>query len=242
MGVKYSVNEKFFDTWNTEMAYVLGYLFADGSLENSPSIRGKYVRVSSTDKDRIEYIRKVLGSEHNIISDKPSVRHKIRHLLRIGDQRLYTGVTNRGITERKSLTMPFPDVPLPFLPAFVRGYFDGDGCARIDVVHGKPKRILAIFTSGSKQFLETLHKKLVSEIGILGSGLYKHGSTKGAYQLRYSARDSLRLFLFMYPAPFDVRLCLKRKYAIFEKYLALRGIKRTDIPRILKQKGPVVKG
>jgi hypothetical protein len=242
MGVKYSVNEKFFDTWDTEMAYVLGYMFADGSLEDSPEIRGKYVRVSSTDLDRIEYIREVFKSKHTIIADKPSPRHKMRYLLRIGSRGLYVGVMNRGVTPRKSLTMTFPDVPLPFLPAFVRGYFDGDGCARIDVVHGKPKRILAIFTSGSKKFLSSLHNHLVAEIGIKGPGLYKHGGTKGAYQLRYSARDSLRLFSYMYPAPFDTRLCLKRKYAIFEEYLALRGISRADIPKVLKQKGPVVKG
>lgn len=33
MGLKYSVNEKFFDAWNKGMAYTLGYVFADGSLE-----------------------------------------------------------------------------------------------------------------------------------------------------------------------------------------------------------------
>ena len=43
MGLKYPVNEKFFDAWSSEMAYVLGFIFADGSLEDSPNIRGKYI-------------------------------------------------------------------------------------------------------------------------------------------------------------------------------------------------------
>ncbi len=241
MGVKYSVNEKFFDTWNEEVAYVLGYLYADGSLENASGIRGKYVRVSSTDKDRIDTIRSLLGSRHTIIRIDGTDNHKTKYLLRIGNHALYDGLVSHGVTPHKSMTMRFPKVPLPYLSAFVRGYFDGDGCAHIDVVHGKPKRLLTIFTSGSRAFLMALHRWLVIRIGMVGSGLYKHGSTKGAYQLRYSTRDSLRLFLFMYPSGFTQALCMGRKYAIFEKYLELRGVLRSDIPRILKQKGPVAK-
>lgn len=33
MGVKHKVNESFFDCWHPGMAYVLGFLYADGSLE-----------------------------------------------------------------------------------------------------------------------------------------------------------------------------------------------------------------
>lgn len=57
MGVKYDSNERFFDRWNPEMAYVLGFMFADGSLEDASYLRGKYVRVSSTDKDRVVAMR-----------------------------------------------------------------------------------------------------------------------------------------------------------------------------------------
>ena len=57
MGIKFSVNEKFFDVWSLEMSYVLGFLYADGHLEDSPYIRGKYVRVINTDRDRIELIK-----------------------------------------------------------------------------------------------------------------------------------------------------------------------------------------
>lgn len=50
------------------MAYVLGYLYADGSLENAHYLRGKYIRVTSIDRKSIDNIRKSLKSEHRIIT------------------------------------------------------------------------------------------------------------------------------------------------------------------------------
>lgn len=223
------------------MAYVLGYLYADGSMEDSPYIRGKYVRVTSTDRDRIETIKSLLESEHTIVCEVQNAQRKPRFLLRIGSSRLFDVLVKIGITPRKSLTMKFPVVPNLYFGSFLRGYFDGDGCAHIDVVHGKPKRLLSIFTSGSKIFLEALHGRLSDEIGLIGNGLYPHGSTVDTYQLRYSTRDSLRLFNLMYPRGLNKKLRLQRKYDIFIRYLKLRGISPNEIPLILDQKGPMVK-
>lgn len=223
------------------MAYVLGYLYADGSLEDAPYIRGKYVRVTSTDEDRIVAIRSLLKSEHTIVRETQGGLRKHRYLLRIGSGRLFDALISIGITPRKSLTMKFPVVPNLYFGSFLRGYFDGDGCAHIDVIHGKPKRLLSIFTSGSKVFLKTLHERLRDEMGLLGNGLYPHGSTIGTYQLRYSTRDSLRLFNLMYPRGLNRKLHLRRKYDIFMQYLKLRNLSRDDILLVLSQKGPMVK-
>lgn len=223
------------------MAYVLGYIYADGNLEDSSYIRGKYIRVTSTDCDRIESIRTLMKSSHTIVLEKQRERGKQRFLLRIGNGKLFDTLIRIGVTPRKSFTMIFPSIPHHYLGAFVRGYFDGDGCAHIDVVHGKPKRLLSIFTSGSKKFLESLHGRLQKEIELIGSGLYKHGSAIGTYQLRYSTRDSLRLFMLMYPRGLDEKLHLSRKYDIFIRYLKLRHISRDEIPLVLNQKGPMVK-
>lgn len=241
MGIKYSVNEKFFAEWNEKMAYVLGYLYADGSLEDASYIRGKYVRVTSTDRDRVEVIRSLLKSGHTVVHEIQNYPRKTRFLLRIGNGELFDSLTRIGLTPHKSLTMKFPLVPNSYLGTFVRGYFDGDGCAHIDVVHGKPKRLLSIFTSGSKVFLKDLHRHLQEKIGVVGNGLYKHGSTVGTYQLRYSTRDSLRLFKLMYPRRLNGKLRLRRKYDIFRKYLGLRGISENEIPLVLNQSGPMVK-
>ncbi len=242
VGIKYSVNEKFFDTWTDGMAYVLGFLFADGSLEDAPYIRGKYMRVTNTDRDRIELIKKLMRSSHTIVVTKTIGNRKPRHLLRIGSHALYNQLMRLGVTPRKSFTMLFPTVPKKFLPHFVRGYFDGDGCAHIARTATGITRLLTIFTSGSKSFLETLHGHLKSEAGVTGNTLHGHGSTDGAFQLRYFARDSIRLFVYMYPKQIPKELLLRRKYDIFTRYF--NEVKRSSRRRMSKYipKGLMVKG
>lgn len=242
MGLKYKSDENFFDHWHPEMAYVLGFMFADGSLEDAPLLRGKYVRVSSTDKERIYAIRSLLNSAHTVTRQEAIGMRKTQYLLRIGSHRLFDRLVALGVTPRKSLVMRFPVMPDMYLGDFARGYFDGDGCAYIDRdTHGQPKRLLTVFTSGSKAFLVGLHAALVSRTSIVGKGIYKHGSTRGAYQLRYSTRDSLRLYKLMYDRALPKQLYLKRKYDIFTWYLRRRSLSDTDIERVLRRHGPVVK-
>lgn len=45
MGIKYKVNEDFFNEWSHKMAYILGCYYADGSLEDATYLRGKYIRM-----------------------------------------------------------------------------------------------------------------------------------------------------------------------------------------------------
>lgn len=242
MGLKYNVNEKFFNRWSNEMAYVLGYLYADGNMQDLPQIRGKYIRVSSTDEDRVLLIKQLMGSDHRVACYEKGINRKNEYHLRIGSHTLFDALSNIGMTPTKSSTMSFPTVPRKYLPPFVLGYFDGDGCAFIENdTLGRTKRFLSIFTSGSKRFLTTLHEHLVAETGVLGKGLYGHGSTKGAFQLRYSTRDSIRLFIYLYTSPDLLRLAMRRKYDIFIKYFKERELGPDDLAFILKQQGPVVK-
>lgn len=242
MGIKYSVDEKFFDTWSVGMAYVLGYLYADGNIEDSQLIRGKYVRVTSTDLDRIELIKDLLQSNHSIVPrDRGGNRKKI-YLLRIGSARLFDALANIGMTPAKSLTMQFPDVPKEYLPAFILGYFDGDGCVTLDrKSDGSIKRMLSIFTCGSFSFAESLHSILRNELGIAREKVSPHGSVENIYQLRYSTRDSIRLFKYIYRTPELRQLALMRKYDIFTEYFQLRGLKLNDLDEVLTKKGPVAK-
>ncbi|HEX2792420.1 MAG TPA: hypothetical protein VHO23_01770 [Candidatus Paceibacterota bacterium] len=242
MGKKTPVDEAFFDSWSVSMAYVLGYLYADGNMQYSQNIRGKYVRVLSTDRDRIALIRDLMKSQHTIRVEDRSENRKLAYCLSIGSHALYDALIEIGMTPAKSLTMVLPHIPLFYFPAFVLGYFDGDGCVCIErAPNGNPKRLLSIFTSGSRAFLSSMHERLVHEAGVTGKGLFAHGSSKGTYQLRYGARDSIRLFKLMYSTPELVGLALERKYGIFTKYFNIRGLRLKDLDSELERKGPMVK-
>ncbi len=138
MGVKYKVNENFFKTWSRDSAYVLGFIFADGHLEDAPYIRGKYVRFTNTDRSLIEKIKNSLGSSHKIVIVPASGNKKEKYILRIGSHKIYNDLERLGLHPRKSLDMEFPLISYRFLSDFVRGYFDGDGCVSIAKKKDRP--------------------------------------------------------------------------------------------------------
>lgn len=224
MGIKYKVDEEFFKKWTSEMAYVLGYLYADGSLENAEYIRGKYIRVSSIDKSSILKIKSLLMSKHTMVKiDSPTKNGHKRYLLRIGSHELYADLEKLGLYPNKSLTINFPDIPRKFLADFIRGYFDGDGCVHICLGKGKIQRYIIkklsiTFTCGSKYFLEKLSNKLEEIIETKNRKVYNgHRS----YMLCYSTQDSLKIFKFLY-GNLEKKIFLKRKFSIFKEYLSKR--------------------
>lgn len=223
MGIKYAVNEKFFEGWSPEMAYVLGYIYADGSLVYDPTSRGSYVGITSTDPDILFAIREVLESQHKIRKELLKGDRKIRFSLRIGNAALYKSLTQHGLYQNKSLTISFPEVPQEFLPDFIRGYFDGDGCVYLEKARGKTqplivKKLSTIFTSGSKIFLEGLANRIENLIGDKGH-LY---TGLRAFQLRFFTKASISIFCKMYSRT-PANLFLMRKRSVFETYFMLKS-------------------
>lgn len=222
MGIKYKVNENFFDSWSKKMAYVLGYIYADGSLEDASYIRGKYLRVSSTDKVTIDNIKYILDSKHKVIETPEYNNNKKQFLLRIGSHKLYESLFKKGLYPNKSLTIRFPIVPKKYLKDYIRGYFDGDGCVHIEKKKNKNnefliKRLCVIFSSGSKVFLESLSEIIGKIIKQDKKKIYKNGNT---FQLKYSTKDSVELFKFIY-TDVEKRIFLERKLGIFREYFIL---------------------
>ena len=214
MGVKYYSNEHFFETWSPTMAYILGYIYADGSLENASYLRGKYLRVSSTDKELINFVKSLLQSDHSIVKLKPTNDlHKIRYLLRIGSYKIFNDLVKLGLHPNKSLTMKFPIIPKNFLPHFVRGYFDGDGYIGIEKLDGKFKKLNLVFTCGSKKFLTELAKLLYTVLDLKIIRIY---DSHRSYRLAYSTSDSVKIFRYIYQD--SNNLFLNRKFQVFKNF------------------------
>lgn len=224
MGIKYAVNENFFKKWSPEMAYVLGYLYADGSLEDASYLRGKYIRVSSIDKLTIIKIREWLKSKHTIVKiDPPTTNGHKRYLLRIGNHALYDDLTKLGLYPNKSLTIKFPNIPQKNFNHFIRGYFDGDGCVRVCMSKGKKQQLIirklsSVFTCGSKLFLEELAKQLNKAVKTKNTKVYNGCKS---YMLSYSTEDSVKLFKFLY-GNLNKNIFLKRKFDRFNDYFNRR--------------------
>ncbi|MEK7503524.1 MAG: hypothetical protein AAB577_00910 [Patescibacteria group bacterium] len=118
------VNENYFRKWSTKMAYLLGYILADGCI-----IKGTYkgysdalkFGVQKRDIDILEKIKKELESEHTISFNKNAA------YLSITSQRIVDNLKKLGIIYRKSLREKIPKVPRRFEKDFIRGIVDGDG-------------------------------------------------------------------------------------------------------------------
>lgn len=151
--LKYTLNELFFQIWTDDMAYILGFAFADGSIRirRGNSTR---LRLCNTDENLLRKMRKAMKSNHPIVVDK---RTGTDYYLDITRVRLVEDIQKLGMTENNSRTMEFPEIPNQYFFSFVRGYFDGDGHVKLEGKTGRKIRI--IFTSGSRIFLTDLRSK-----------------------------------------------------------------------------------
>lgn len=212
-------NTDFFKRWTAEMAYVLGYAFADGTLIDSPASRCCYLRFYSNDRELLEQVRLVLGSQVKIQRREPQkiikgdkiYQNKPCYSVSIGSKALFVDLIRLGLKSDKSLDMIFPKVPERYLSFFIRGYFDGDGCVSIT---GERKRLVVVFTSGSWDFLASLANRFARAINVKEQRVAK---STGSYQLLFSTREATKVLDFMYRR-LDQSPYLKRKYSIYQKW------------------------
>lgn len=216
--------ETFFDNWSENMAYVLGYFAADGSMYKNK--RGSYyVAFTSTDKELIPLIKKLMSASNTVESYKsPKKTWKRRYVLQIGSRKLYKRLANLGFAPKKSLTLAFPDVPNSFINHFLRGYFDGDGCATFAYYKRKNRKDLQKVLNiriryGSKKFIQELQDKLTKQVQIDHGRIYFHSR---AYELVYHTKDVLKLYSFMYPS--KKLPCLERKRKILQEGIQSYGL------------------
>lgn len=205
------------------MAYALGYITADGNVLHDELARAYYLKITSTDLERLEYFKTLLGSAHPIRElPKSSKSAKRIYALRIGDKKLFDALVRLGMDEKKSLTMELPSIPKKYVSHYLRGYFDGDGCVFVEQstgVRGQKidKALRIIFTSGSKKFLEQLNDIIYKVLKIHKRIL----PMRRAFQIRYSTSDSIRLFTFMYATTAPGAM-MQRKYESFKTYFDRR--------------------
>jgi len=198
-GINHKVvyNRQFFDKWSPDMAYVLGVVFADGC------VTGKGLRLQFGKKDReiLDNISMLLNYP-NLPTEIDSHGFPSWYIIFYGIH-MVERLFELGIPlQKKAKIIHFPVVPDKYQRHFIRGFFDGDGCA----THKQVK-----FASSSPEFLEGIHQVITSHIGPNGGKVY-HSKKKinhtpqgttivvtGACQLIYCAlADRLSIYQFLY--------------------------------------------
>lgn len=219
MPVLRTLKQDFFAQWSDDMAYVLGFFAADGSMLKNT--RGAcFIEFTITDKVIIDHIRRVAGSNHRVAERERGPTCRTAYRLQIGSKDWFEDLSRLGFTQAKSRTLQFPVVPEEYEAAFVRGYFDGDGCVYFKELKfaGRAKKrwiLMTTFTSGSRSFLVTL-LALLRNHNIAGGSI----RTKDrGFDLALSHKDSLALYRLMYHTGSTTGFCLPRKHLLLKKAL-----------------------
>lgn len=228
-----NVNENFFKVWNPHMSYVLGFMFADGSLiDSNMSSRTYYLSFTNNQLYLLEAIRNLMKSEHNIyLRSSRVMSHKRKryiskdgYVLRIGNKNMYQDLCDLGMQHRKSNIMVLPNVPDEYFSYYLRGYFDGDGCVNISLYGRKiTPQIKIIFSSGSLVYLRQLSCKLAALLTINKPHIYK---SCGAYNLTARGFTAIKILEYMYQN-------LNTVPYLCEKYIKYINFRKNSIgPRI----------
>jgi intein/homing endonuclease len=214
-----NINKDFFKVWSDDMAYVLGFICADGNLMKNK--RGAhFIAIYSADFELLTSIKRAMNSEHKISHKKGGNGNN--HCIQIGSKEMFEDLGGLNIFPSKTKRLKLPPVPQEFWFSFLRGYFDGDGNVWTGYIHRKCKNpnptIRVVFTSCSKDFLESIKSKLLEyfpENGVICKG------NGNCFRLAYAVGGALNLYKYMYNSKYPY-LHLSRKKVVFEKYIKLR--------------------
>lgn len=208
----FDINDNFFANWSSEMAYILGLIITDGCVSKTGT-----VSLSMNDRELLEKVKEIMGSAHNITLSKHQKGLYIFHFAR---ERLIKDLERLCVIPRKSLIVKFPYVPGVYLPDFIRGVFDGDGCVYFNKRTVRfPLR--AKFVSGSRAFIEGLQRSL-EDLDMPKRTIYKQKTKNGwSFMFVYGHKDSIKLFDILYKNAQN-GLFLERKYNRFLE--GLRGL------------------
>jgi hypothetical protein len=149
---------EFFRVWTPEMAYVLGYWWADGLMYIKPSTGAHEVRIASNDLDHLQTIAQTINQTYDL---RKVSQHTNTYVMSFCSVEMYRDIERHGGTPRKSRTIGFPKVPAELLPHFVRGVVDGDGT----LAWNGDRPILQIY-SGSPECLNALTASVDQATGI----------------------------------------------------------------------------
>ena len=206
---------EFFRVWAPEMAYVLGYWWADGCMRIKANTTAHQIEIASNDRDHLELIAQAIGGKYFLRKVSPQAN---TYVISFCSKEMYQDIERLGGTSRKSRTIGFPDVPADLLPHFVRGVIDGDGT----LSWNGDRPIIHIY-SGSQRFLAGLATAIAQLTGIPAPNI---GANRENFYLKWSTIRAKCLAGWLY---FDnPGLALDRKRAIAAQFLEWRPRKKPE--------------
>jgi hypothetical protein len=208
----HNINHHYFKTWSHNMAYILGFITADGNIgKKKPYLN---IELSDIDQDLLKFIISEIQPEQNLYYythyDKRNNKKYTSVKTSFFSYCIKDDLAKLGVFPNKTgkHTINF-SIPKEFQHDYVRGFFDGDGCCFIH--HGKyTNRPNAVFYCSSIKFLEDLKELLnLQHLNI---------HIPNTPNIRLDYKDSIKLRNYIYQNYPCVCLERKRKKFYYNEY------------------------
>ena len=205
---QFNLNDNYFSSENERMAYLLGFLASDGTIDKKNN-RIK-IGLSSVDKDFLIMIKKELGYEGDILDYQTSNGFNVSELT-FTSQQIKKDLAKYNIVPNKTFTYTFPEsLNKKYWIDFIRGYFDGDG----SVSTAGPHAIRWQICAANKQVLEKIIDFFYEEYGIEKVSILVQMKEHPLYYFQYSTTATKKIFSILYK---ENCLKLPRKYFKFKE-------------------------
>lgn len=209
----------FFRFWSPEMAYVLGYWWADGYMRIKRSSTAHIIELASVDQEHLLTLARTIGGKYNL--------RKVRALgncygIEFCSKEMYYDLLALGGMPNKSNIIGFPTIPAAHLVHFVRGFVDGDGT----LAWNDKRPILQIY-SGSHHLLEDMAKAVEEQTGIPAPNVV---ANRSLWTVKWSTVRAKCLAAWLYVE--NPGLALDRKAAVAAEIIAWQPKKRPNVGTI----------
>ena len=212
------LDENYFKNIDTkEKSYILGLLYSDGYINKN----GFGISLQEKDKEILEKISNiiygeiVLGyrkekiithSKDKIYTSKPQYR------LEIVSNIMKNDLISHGCLKNKTFKIRLPKLnSINLYTAFIRGYFDGDGCLSIPK---NKKRNIAFTLTSNINFCEDIKNFINENFDVHMKSGIRYGEV--GFNRLTGSKQVTRFMNWLYE---DADIFLKRKFVIFDTYL-----------------------
>lgn len=208
---QFNVDDNYFSTENSNMAYLLGFLASDGTVDKKNN-RIK-IWLSSIDKEFLIKIKEELKYEGDILNYITVNGFSVSELT-FTSQQIKKDLARYNIVPNKTFTFKFPkNLNKKYWIDFIRGYFDGDG----SVSTAGNNAIRWQICSATKNVLETIVDFFYEEYHIKKVSILEQPRKNNTlYYFQYSTNATKEIFSILYKKN---SLKLPRKYLKFKELI-----------------------
>lgn len=208
---QFNVDDNYFSTENSNMAYLLGFLASDGTVDKKNN-RIK-IGLSSIDKEFLVKIKEELKYEGDILNYITVNGFSVSELT-FTSQQIKKDLARYNIVPNKTFTFKFPkNLNKKYWIDFIRGYFDGDG----SVSTAGNNAIRWQICSATKNVLETIVDFFYEEYHIKKVSILEQPRKNNTlYYFQYSTNATKEIFSILYKKN---SLKLPRKYLKFKELI-----------------------